>query len=75
MFPLFLNVSLLDHCKLFPSSLIAFSLNNVANIFAFFFFFLLVQHSLILATGAGKKAATFGHPGTVTWARCMLSFQ
>lgn len=36
-FPLCLNVSLLDHCKLFPSSLTAFPLNHFTSIFAFFF--------------------------------------
>ena len=71
-----LNVSLLDHCKLFPSLLIAFPLNYFANIFAFFFFFLLpIRHIPILATGAGKRTGTFSKQVTVTCIRYILSFQ
>ncbi|XP_047691909.1 uncharacterized protein LOC125153066 [Prionailurus viverrinus] len=34
-----------------------------------------VQHILLLATGAGKRAATFSKPVTMTWPRYMLSLQ
>ena len=70
-----LNVSLLDHCKLFPSSLIAFTLNYFANIFAFFFLLLPIQHIPILATGAGKRTVTFSKQVTVTCISGILSFQ
>ena len=70
-----LNVSLLDHCKVFPSSLIAFTLNYFANIFAFFFLLLPIQHIPILATGAGKRTVTFSKQVTVTCIRGILSFQ